>query len=187
MFIQPSVMTALIRLGGINDIDLYNSAVMVFRKEHKGLSPAGSYERDLIYISNGSRKRDSVIVPRFRNPDGTTFAVLSDIMIPGSSHSIRYVIHILYKYLTKDESTSLAVLCDHFEISISTLYEWIHLFESQYALWTYSLLNAQKLCSDMLSRILAIPAFPMLFLKTFKQPFLKPGIISDPSRLLLPP
>ena len=92
MFIQPSVLAALINLGGVSDAEIYYAAVEAFRREHSGLAPAGTYERDLITSANGIRKEERITVFRFRPPDGPAYAVIPDCLIPGSSYSIRFVL-----------------------------------------------------------------------------------------------
>ena len=185
MFIQPSVLTALIRLGNVSDIELYDAAVSAFRTEHKGFSRAGSYKRDLITISHGSGKYQQVTIIRFRSPDGTTNAVLPDLIVPGSSYSLRFILHVLYYYLKR--TCTVNELCGRFQISVSTLYAWIHLFESHYASWARSIFNAGKLHMEMLAIVHAIPSFPSLFLSTFHHPFMKPGTCPEPFPALPPP
>ena len=90
-----------------------------------------SYERSLITISEGKREEKSISVSRFLCEScNHTHALLPDILIPYGSYSLRFILTILLAYLKRTDT--VAAFCEHWHISVSTLYAWIHLFVEQY-------------------------------------------------------
>lgn len=172
MFIQPATHLALIRLSSVSELQLYEAALADFKKNHKGiLISAGSYERDLITIRHSHKEILRVRIQRFRLPDGSTHAVLSDLWIPESSYSVRFVLSVLLSYLHR--KCSVRAFCSHWQISVSALYEWIHLFERHYAEWAGILSQAQKLSDEMLALVSCIPSFLFCFRCLFQFSFLQ--------------
>ena len=54
-----------------------------------------SYQRDLISVENGKRVEYQVEIPRVRCQScGRTHAILSDILIPFASYTLRFILHL---------------------------------------------------------------------------------------------
>lgn len=140
-----------------------------------------SYQRDMITVVDGFRKQVTLTIPRLQcNSCGHTHALLPDVLIPYGSYSLHFILHILHQYLHR--TTSVQVLCDTWEISISTLYGWIHLFEAQGSLWLGILERIIKLNQEGLLRVAHISDFPALFYLRYKFSFLQHHTIATLSR-----
>lgn len=130
------------------------------------------YHRDFISIKNGKRNICSVRIPRFKCEScNHTHAILPDILIPYGSYTLRFILTILLKYVNR--SCSVEVFCAKWEISISTLYNWIHLFELHGTLWLGVLKQISKINSEHLSEVCNILDFPELFYKKFYFSFMQ--------------
>ena len=87
------------------------------------LNPYDSYSRGLIFYEDGCVKSSSVIIYRFDCIScGATHALLPDLLIPYSQYTLRFKFTVLLAYF--ERKTSVAAICEHFCIAISTLYEW---------------------------------------------------------------
>lgn len=138
-----------------------------------------SYRRFMISAEHGSRSDTVLIVPRFQcDSCGCTHALLPDSLIPFGSYSLRFVLTVLLAYLNR--SGTVADLCDHWQIAVSTLYGWIHLFRSQYNAWCRILDRILWVTRESLDSISAFPAFPSEFLARFGFSFLQ-GHRTSPS------
>ena len=124
-----------------------------------------AYERTLISISEGKRQEHTVSVTRVKCHCGKTSALIPDLLIPYGSYSIRFVLFVLWKYLTRIKTVE--ALCDEFHISKSTLYHWTHTFISQYNLWFGVMKEIDTLTYSSLQRFSSIASFPGLFFKRF--------------------
>ncbi|MFI3173417.1 MAG: DUF6431 domain-containing protein [Eubacteriales bacterium] len=131
-----------------------------------------SYQRDMITVVAGSRKQVTLTIPRLQcNSCGHTHAILPDVLIPYGSYSLYFILHILDRYLHR--TISVQAFCDAWEISISTLYGWIHLFEAQGSLWLGVLERILKFNQEGLLRVTNISDFPALFYLRYKFSFLQ--------------
>lgn len=131
-----------------------------------------SYERDLIYISCGKRKQISLSVPRFQCTScGHTHAVLPDILIPFGSYSLRFILTVLKEYLNR--TVPVADLCLRWDIAISTLYDWIHLFQKHYNSWCRILDRVHWVTMSALLKVADSPEFPSFFSRQFGFSFLQ--------------
>lgn len=120
------------------------------------------YHRSMISVRDGQRDESSVSVPRaICKACGHTHAILPDILIPFSSYSIRFVLTVLTEYCHK--SCTVAELCSKWQISVSTLYTWIHLFQEHSEAWAKVSDIALEALSGMLSNISRICSFPFRF------------------------
>jgi transposase-like protein len=87
------------------------------------LSTYGSYSRDLIYYQNKKVIYLRVSPLRFKCEScDTSHSLLPDILIPYSPYSIRFIFTVLIAYYKR--TTTVAAICEHFGIAISTLYAW---------------------------------------------------------------
>lgn len=131
---------------------------------------AGSYSRYLIHIADGSRQDLIVDVRRLqcRNCE-RTHAVLPDLLIPFGCHSLRFILEVLRAYLNR--SCSVELLCEHWQIAISTLYRWIHLFIDQYSAWVQILDRIRWVTEDAIDKLYGRTDFPDGFLRIFRFSF----------------
>lgn len=133
---------------------------------------AQSYNRFLISVSHGERIETVVSVPQIKCTScGHTHAILPDILIPFGSYSLRFILTILYRYLTRPGT--VADFCEHWGIAISTLYGWIHLFIDQYNAWCRVLDRILWICKDAIGAIRSFHAFPSDFFHRFRFSFLQ--------------
>lgn len=134
--------------------------------------PHASYSRVMITLHAGTRTEISVCVPRLRCTScGHTHALLPDVLIPFGSYTLRFVLNVLYGYLSR--AGSVADFCDSRQISVSTLYGWIHLFEDQASLILGVLKKAAHLSMDALTRICMEPDLPGRFFSACNFSFLQ--------------
>lgn len=130
------------------------------------------YQRGLITFASGERKDLVVSVPRVKCTCGHTHAVLPDILIPYGSYSLRFVLTVLSRYLIR--SCTVTQLCDKFQISTSTLYNWIHLFIEHYNLLIGAIDSLNSLTLESISYINELTAVASSFYQTFRHSFLQP-------------
>ena len=57
---------------------------------------------------------------------GHTHSILPDGFIPYDPYSLPFVLHVLMRYFSHEMNIQL--ICARFQISVSTLYRWIHIF-----------------------------------------------------------
>jgi len=138
------------------------------------------YERFLISVEGGRRCDASVLVPRFQCEScGRTHAVLPDVLIPFGSYSLRFVLTVLAAYLKR--SSTVAGLCEYWQISVSTLYAWIHLFDEHYNAWCGVLERIRWICQKALEAVSSAEAFPGVFFSRFAFSFLQRCRSASPS------
>ncbi len=141
-----------------------------------------SYKRDMISVSNNERTSIVLSVPRFLcSSCGHTHALLPDVLIPFGSYSLRFVLAVLLEYLGR--SCTVADLCGHWQISIPTLYGWIHLFTEQYNAWCGILDRILWVCRDAVHAVTSVQAFPSDFFSRFGFSFLQ-GHQTSPSGVM---
>lgn len=130
-----------------------------------------SYVRTMITVVNGRRKEVEVEVPRVLCEScHHTHSLLPDVLIPHGSYSLRFILFVLEAYLKRTEP--VAALCERWAISVSTLYDWIHLFRDQHNLWARVLERIAWVTESALAKIRDIPSFPSRFFAQFGFPFL---------------
>lgn len=164
-----------------SDQQIFDAAVAEFKPQHcscpkcnaKGsLIKFQPYQRQMISVENGSRKEVTLTVPRFLcDSCGHTHALLPDILIPYGSYSIRFVLTLLQAYLSR--TCSVADLCDQWQISVSTLYGWIHLFLDHFNAWCDVLDRIRWVCSNAIEQVCSTPHLPADFLARFGFSFLQ--------------
>ncbi len=131
-----------------------------------------SYTRMLISIEQGDRVETIISVPRVLcHSCGHTHALLPDLLIPFGSYSLRFILSILWKYLHR--TGSVERFCNTWQISISTLYGWIHLFEEQGSLWLGILQKISKLNTTAVEHICSLEDFPSAFFSRFHFSFMQ--------------
>lgn len=132
----------------------------------------GAYNRDMISVQSGSRLAITVSVPRIRCKScGHTHALLPDVLIPFGSYSLRFILTVLYGYLKRN--CQVCDFCNAWNISVSTLYGWIHLFEDQASLWLGVLNRVKRISLDALNTIDSVVALPSSFFSILGFSFLQ--------------
>lgn len=131
-----------------------------------------SYKRTMITFCGGHRENLEVTIPRIKCNCGHTHAIIPDVLIPYGSYSLRFILVVLFKYLVR--SCSINELCDKYQISKSTLYEWIHLFINHFNLWAGKINEIKFLTLSAIATIRSYECFPNKFFLSFKQSFLQP-------------
>lgn len=135
-------------------------------------NPHAAYERSMITFFDGIRKDETVSVQRVRcSSCGKTHALLSDILIPFGSYSLRFVFHILRAYLTRTKT--VAALCASFCIAVSTLYKWIQLFKEHANLLLCAMQQIAWVTIPALHFIEGIVSLPSLFSRRYHFSFLQ--------------
>lgn len=172
----------------LSDQELFDRAIASFRPGSCQCPVCGAvgrfskirpYQRELISISSGKRIEVSVSVPRFLcGSCGHSHAVLPDILVPFGSYSLRFILTILHGYL--ERSCTVADFCAHWEIAVSTLYGWIHLFLEHYNAWCRILDRILWVCHDALAVVSGTGSFPSAFFRLFRFSFLQ-GLKASPS------
>ncbi len=130
-----------------------------------------SYERSMISLEEGERRDLVVTIPRIRCSCGHTHAVLPDVLIPYGSYSLRFILTVLFCYLTRH--VTVEELCSKFQIVKSTLYSWIHLFIEHFNLLAGILRSIDALNLDALEWVNSFDGFSFEFYNRFKFSFLQ--------------
>ena len=86
------------------------------------------YSRFMISAENGKRVERQISVQRLRcSLCGHSHAILPECLIPYGSYTVGFILAVLEAYLSR--KSRVDTLCDQWQISISTLYSWIHRFQ----------------------------------------------------------
>jgi len=133
-----------------------------------------SYSRNLITFENGLNTCHTVSIARvICNSCGHTHAILPDHLIPFGSYTLSFVLKVLRSYFLG--SKTITSLCEFFQISISTLYEWIKLFKEQKQIWLGVLNDATisvvKFIDEILSASKSVSSFYQITKTSFLQNF----------------
>ena len=130
------------------------------------------YERDMITIHKGLRKEYRIFIPRvICNSCETTHALIADVLIPYSSYSLRFILHVLRAYFNRNYPVE--ILCERFGISISTFYEWKNLFKEHANLWLSALNRIYRVSIQTIDDFENIDKLPFLFFKRYGFSFLQ--------------
>lgn len=158
-----------------SDRQLFSSAIQAFSPSGAVCPHCGaigccdfydSYTRWLISIENGRRSDLIVSVPRVLCAScGRTHAILPDVLIPYGSYTLRFILVILSEYLKR--AVTVQEFCASWGIAVSTLYDWVHLFEKQASLWLGILKEVKHLNTLSLNEICTQDSLPSSFHKRF--------------------
>lgn len=168
-------MLQLVRFDGLA---LFYAVSNSFR--FKFYTHAGSYSRDLIYISHGKPCHASISVFRVRirgSLSGRTFSLRPAFLIPNSSNTIGYVVSILYAF--KNRHIPACDFCAAWDVSLPTLRSWLRLFKSGAALWLRILSSLKELSDSIRSASSGAPFLP-LFIPYGSMPSFLPGTLFRP-------
>jgi len=93
-----------------------------------------NYERYLISNENNKKIEYIVTVPRYKCFScNHTHAILPEIVIPYSSYSLLFVLHVLRDRY--DHELTVDTICQKYNISIRTFYRFIKLYKQNKVLW----------------------------------------------------
>lgn len=115
---------------------------------------AGSYSRSLICYTNGKVEPHAICIERLEcSSCGHTHALLPSVIIPYSPFSFRFLLSLLYDFITHKFDT-VEALCSHYDISISTLYRIRRRFiddkKLMLGIMNDSITSAESLLADFL-------------------------------------
>lgn len=133
-----------------------------------------SYSRNMITFENGLNTCHSISIARvICSSCSHTHAILPDHLIPFGSYTLSFILKVLRAYFLG--SKTITSLCEFFQISISTLYEWIKLFKEQKQIWLGILNDALtsnlKFIDNILSCSMALSSFYQITKTSFMQNF----------------
>lgn len=94
----------------------------------------GSYQRSLLDIRDSKVSCGRVEIKRVRCEScGHTHAIIPDYIVPYSSYSLFFILRVLAAYFLRLKTVEQ--LCEQYQISPSTLYQWKLLFLSHKEIW----------------------------------------------------
>jgi len=134
--------------------------------------PHDSYGRWVTSIYNGARMEYHLTIQRVKCKScDSTHALLSDVLIPYRHYSLRFILHVLRAYFYR--CGTVAQLCEHFSISISTIYKWRSLLMEHANLWLSVLEKISQLSSEHLDYFENIHQLPSAFFQRYRFSFLQ--------------
>ena len=134
--------------------------------------PHDSYERWLISIVQGVRDDNRISISRVLcSSCRKTHALLSDVLIPFGSYSLRFILHVLKAYICR--TGTVVALCESFCIAVSTLYKWIGLFEKHAKLILKAIELKKWDNQDIINHVENVVALPSWFFQWFQFSFLQ--------------
>jgi hypothetical protein len=120
--------------------------------KHPTWSYHDSYDRYLISYENGTTKTYIIVITRIIcSSCKHTHAILPEVIIPHSSHSLSFVLMVLKDYFLS--KMTVKSICEKYQISISMLYAWKKLFYIHKKLWLGVLENILEKAISFLSSI----------------------------------
>ena len=124
----------------VDEIDLIQKAIDAFKSGTHACPVCGTigcrvvntYFRTVITIRYGKRKKTHVYIPlcECEGCGNYLHALLFDILVPYSQFTLRFILTVLDEYLNKDRSP--LEVCEHWQISIKTLYRWAKRFREHF-------------------------------------------------------
>ena len=119
-------------LKNLNDDAIFEDATNKFQcRENKcprcgvvgRLSPYSDYSRGFVYRRDEKTFNRRIRPLRFKCAScKSTHALLPDIIIPYSPYTLTFMLTVLIAYFERD--TTVIMICERFEIAVSTLYAW---------------------------------------------------------------
>lgn len=130
------------------------------------------YVRMMIFAVNGRRIIRQVYIPRVKcRSCGATHAILPEVLIPYGSYTPGFIYAVLEAYLTR--SCRVDELCAHWQISVSTLYGWIHSFTDQFSASCDIFQRISRVTDEVLSAVRESLSFLSDFFLRFGFSFLQ--------------
>lgn len=138
------------------------------------------YSRFMISADNGKRVERQISVQRLRcSLCGHSHAILPECLIPYGSYTVGFILAVLEAYLSR--KSRVDTLCDQWQISISTLYSWIHRFQNQLNASRSILDRVPQLSLTSIASVRAGSAFLPDFFARFGFSFLQARPPASPS------
>ncbi len=133
-----------------------------------------SYNRNMITFECGLNTCHTISITRvICNSCNHTHAIIPDHLIPFGSYTLSFILTVLRAYFLG--SKTITNLCDFFQISVSTLYDWIKLFKEQKHIWLGILNDAVispiKFIDDILGCVKSVSSFYQITKTSFLQNF----------------
>lgn len=122
-----------------------------------------TYTRTIITVIDSQRAEYSVEIVRLHFSCGHSHAVIPDFLIPYASYTIRFILHILNAYTIR--TCAVSAFCDHWQISVSTLYDWIHRFCDHYRFWADLAASAAIVIRKATDCIIGLEGFSARFME----------------------
>lgn len=146
----------------LSEMQLYSQAMQNFSTKalpcpfcgakHPSWCSHADYERYLISFEDGIPVYNLITINRkICSSCDHTHAILPEILIPHSSYGLLFILRILHDYY--GGTHTVAQLCNKYQVSISTLYAWKHLFLLHKKLWLGILEDMITTINDFLSFI----------------------------------
>ena len=133
------------------------------------------YGRSIIDFRDGKRQKSDLCVMRvFCDSCEHAHAILPDIIIPYSSYSLLFILHLLGQYFAG--RFTIEQLCERYEISQNQFYKWLALWKSHKQEWLGILGNQEVSDVSFLKRIVLMDSassFSMGFVLRFTYSFLQ--------------
>ena len=99
----------------------------------KDTGKARKYTRWVTDITGGQVTEKLIKTKRYECGCGKTHVVIPALIVLYASHSLRFIIAVLYDYYCT--KLTVCMVCDKYGISARTLYRWKKLFERDKELW----------------------------------------------------
>lgn len=114
-----------------------------------------SYDRYLISFEKGSSITRTIVITMINcSSCEHSHAILPEIIVPYGSYSLIFILLVLKDYFAS--KMTVKALCEKFQISVSMLYRWKHLFLKHKKLWFGMLENVYQNSITLLS---SLPTF----------------------------
>lgn len=127
-------------------------------------SNASPYSRSMISVKDNHRIETTILIRRLRCACGHCHAVIPEFLIPYGSYTIRFIFHVLRAYLNR--TTTVSAFCDYWQLSVSTLYDWIHRFRDHVNLLNNIIKQIRWVTQAALDQVLDTPDFALTFLNS---------------------
>ena len=115
------------------------------------------YHRYAIDFIKGRPLTHRLKILRVKCSCGQTHAILPDPIIPYSSYSLFFILHVLAAYFT--HSRTISAICDRFCISPMQLYRWKSLYQEHRREWQGLLKSVEQDLLDSLKELISLDPF----------------------------
>lgn len=141
----------------------------------KGMYIHCYYGRSIIDFMDGQPVSDDICILRLEcRSCSHTHAVLPDIIVPYSCHSLFFILRVLAEYFM--HRTTLEVLCERFQITPKRLYSWLKQWNAQKLVWLGILQDLETSSLAFLKSLMGMECYSVFassFLKLAELSFLQ--------------
>jgi hypothetical protein len=145
--------------------------------------PHGGYQRYLVSLENGLPVSKRLDVKRVRCVCGHTHGLLSAFIVPYSQYGVTFQLTVLSEYYNREPGVTVRTLCERYQISTSTLYNWRDRF-LYHAKLLLGVLKARAVSTKTLAREMlnleTLTNHLFHFLETHRCSFLQTGHLKTP-------